>query len=107
MELERTSTFFEERLDCRFSFRYDLARPCLTRYYVVIMAWSFWYLFNSFQIPLPWDESRSGAVCPVCLSYECTGAALNLRSLLIRIDDYALSTGAVYRIFLGGDARMS
>ncbi|KAH0510314.1 Sodium- and chloride-dependent transporter XTRP3 [Microtus ochrogaster] len=37
----------------------------LSMYYNVINAWGFWYLFHSFQDPLPWS------VCP--LNGNCTG----------------------------------
>lgn len=52
-------------------------------YYNTLMAWILWYLFNSFQDPLPWNhcplnENRTGI-------FTHTGFySLQLRSLLLR-----------------------
>ena len=40
----------------------------ISLYYNTIIAWILWYLFNSFQDPLPWSQ------CP--LNSNATGTAL-------------------------------
>lgn len=55
-------------------------------YYNVIIAWSLFYMGNSFQYPLPWEQ------CPVDVSTNDTGTDMNNDKLIVRITVWDLKS---------------